>query len=185
MINTEVIKAITHTPTPLWKMFGGLDYLAIISNLIIIITFLLIITDTIDIEKLLPHYRAEPTTLIILTLVIILTVLTVIHVITPVLNNYLEEKNTITIQAELDVKNPKLKDIKTLYETQEKYKEQLKFKTEMYLDYNENKPVAKITTTRNELQSSYFLYDSLSEYVGKEAEILVYLLSNPDKITQD
>lgn len=182
MINTDAIKVINYTPTPLWKMFGCLDYLAIILNLIIIITFLLIITDTIDIEKLLPHYRAEPTTLIILTLVIILTVLTVLHVITPVLNNYLEEKNTITIQAELDVKNPKLKDIKKLYENQEKYKEQLKTKTEIYLDYNENKPVVKITNTRKKLQSSYLLYATLSEYVDEEVEKLVDLLKNSEKI---
>lgn len=182
MINIDTIKVMHHTPTPLWKMFGGLDYLAIILNLIIIITFLLIITDTIDIEKLLPHYRAEPTVLVILTLVITLTVLTVLHVITPVLNNYLEEKNTITIQAELDVKNPKLKDLKTLYETQEKYKEQLKTKSEMYLDYNENKPVAKIIITRKKLQSRYFLYATLSEYVDEEVEKLVDLLKNPEKI---
>lgn len=100
----------------------------------------------------------------------------------PVINDYLEEKNTITIQAELDVKNPKLKDIKTLYANQEKYKEQLKSKTEMHLDYNENKPVAKMTTTRKKLQSNYFMYATLSEYVDKEVENLVDLLEHPEKI---
>lgn len=182
MINPEAIKVINHIPTPIWKMFGTLDYLAIVLNIIIIIAFILIITDTIDIEELLPHYRAEPTMLVTLTLVITLTVLTVLHVIMPVLNDYLEEKNTITIQAELDVKNPKLKDIKTLYAKQEKYKEQLKSKTEMHLDYNENKPVAKMTTTRKKLQSNYFMYATLSEYVDKEVENLVDLLEHPEKI---
>lgn len=182
MINTDTIKVITHTPTPLWKMFGGLDYLAIILLTIIMITFLLTIIEVIDIEKLLPKYRAETTFVALLIVVSTLTALTIAYVIKPKLHNYLEEKNTITIQAELDVKNPKLKDIKTLYETQEKYKEQLKTKTEMYLDYNENKPVAKIITTRKELQNSYFMYDSLSEYVETEADILVYLLTNPEKI---
>jgi hypothetical protein len=182
MINPEAIKVINHTPTPLWRMLGVLDYLAIILMAIITVTFILISTETIDIEKLLPHYRAEPTIAVLSILVSSLIVLTVHHVIYPVVNEYLEEKNTITIQAELDVKNPKLKDIKTLYETQEKYKEQLKSKTEMHLDYNGNKPVAKMTTTRKKLQSNYFMYNSLSEYVDKEVENIVDLLANPDKI---
>ena len=182
MINTEAIKVINHTPTPLWKMFGILDYLGIILLTIIIVTFILIIVEVIDIEKLLPKYNPKTTLIALFITVPTLTALIIVYGLQPKLRNYVEEKNTLTIQAELDAKNPKLKDLKTLYENQEKYKEQLKSKTEMYLDYNKNKPVAKITTTRTKLKSICFMYPTLSNYLDKEVENLVDLLENPEKI---
>lgn len=182
MINTEAIKVINHTPTPLWKMFGTLDYLAIILNIILIVTFLLIIIGYIDIDDFLPNYREEPAVLVSLLLVTFFTVFTWFSIIYPVLHTYLEEKNTITIQAELKQNDQKLKDIKTFYETQEKYKEQLKSRTKMFLSYNKNKPIVEMTTTSNDLKTQFLLYPTLSGYLDDELERLINLLEHPEKI---